>query len=47
MTNRRVSKHHHYRKGVAGDWQNYFDSSLRRHFREVTGDLLDVLGYPD
>jgi hypothetical protein len=40
-------KHHHYRKGVAGDWQNYFDSSLRRHFREVTGDLLDVLGYPD
>jgi Sulfotransferase domain len=40
-------QHNHYRKGVAGDWQNYFDPSLRRYFREVTGDLLDVLGYPD
>ena len=40
-------QHDHYRKGVAGDWRNYFDPSLRRYFREVTGDLLDVLGYPD
>lgn len=40
-------QHNHYRKGIAGDWRNYFDPSLRRHFREVTGDLLDVLGYPD
>jgi hypothetical protein len=40
-------QHDHYRKGVAGDWQNYFDPLLRRYFREVTGDLLDVLGYPD
>jgi lipopolysaccharide transport system ATP-binding protein len=37
----------HERKGVAGDWRNYFDASLRRYFRAVTGDLLGVLGYPD
>jgi Sulfotransferase domain len=37
----------HYRKGVAGDWRNYFDDSLKSYFRDVTGDLLDVLGYAD
>ena len=35
----------HYRKGVSGDWKNYFDSFLTTHFREVTKDLLDVLEY--
>jgi hypothetical protein len=40
-------QHDHYRKGVSGDWQNYFDDSLRIYFRKVTGDLLDVLGYQD
>jgi Sulfotransferase domain len=40
-------RHDHYRKGVAGDWRNYFDPSLRAYFREVTGDLLDALGYAD
>jgi Sulfotransferase domain len=40
-------RHDHYRKGVAGDWRNYFDRSLRAYFREVTGDLLDALGYAD
>ncbi len=35
----------HYRKGVAGDWRNHFDDSVQRHFREVTGDLVEVLGY--
>jgi hypothetical protein len=40
-------RHDHYRKGVAGDWRNYFDDSLRAYFRAATGDLLDVLGYPD
>jgi Sulfotransferase domain len=40
-------QHHHYRKGIAGDWRNYFGPSLRAYFRKVTGDLLDVLGYPD
>ncbi len=35
----------HYRKGVAGDWRNYFDAALTAYFLDVTGDLLDVLGY--
>lgn len=35
----------HYRKGIPGDWENYFDSSISTYFRDVTGDLLDVLGY--
>ncbi len=37
--------HDHYRKGVAGDWRNYFDAALIAYFLDVTGDLLDVLGY--
>jgi hypothetical protein len=35
----------HYRKGVAGDWRNYFDREIERHFEQRTGDLLAVLGY--
>jgi hypothetical protein len=38
-------KSEHYRKGVAGDWRNHFDDGVQRHFREVTGDLVEVLGY--
>lgn len=38
-------RHDHYRKGVAGDWRNYFDAALTAYFLQVTGDLLDVLGY--
>ncbi len=37
--------HTHFRKGVAGDWRNHFDESVRREFDEVTGDLIDALGY--
>jgi hypothetical protein len=37
----------HYRKGVSGDWKNYFDQSLMSHFRKVTGDLLETLGYAE
>ena len=40
-------QHDHYRKGVAGDWRNYFDPPLSAYFRQVTGDLLDALGYQD
>lgn len=40
-------QHDHYRKGVSGDWRNYFEPSLQAYFRKVTGDLLDVLGYAD
>ena len=35
----------HYRKGISGDWKNYFDSSTLNYFEQVTGDLLDTLGY--
>jgi len=35
----------HYRKGVAGDWRNYFTPRLENELRETTGDLLSVLGY--
>jgi hypothetical protein len=37
----------HFRKGVSGDWKNYFDDSVMAHFKKVTGDLLQVLGYQD
>lgn len=35
----------HYRKGISGDWQNYFDHSTESYFMQITGDLLEVLGY--
>ena len=35
----------HLRKGVKGDWQNYFNSQIEQKFREVTGDLVEILGY--
>jgi len=37
----------HYRKGVGGDWINHFDEATVSHFRSVTGDLIDVLGYEE
>ncbi|MGF1491538.1 MAG: sulfotransferase domain-containing protein [Microcoleaceae cyanobacterium] len=35
----------HFRKGIAGDWQNYFDEEITACFEAATGDLLSVLGY--
>lgn len=35
----------HYRKGVSGDWKNYFEPPIMDYFRQVTGDLLEVLQY--
>ncbi len=37
----------HYRKGVSGDWRNHFSPPIEAHFRAVTGDLLERLGYAD
>jgi hypothetical protein len=34
-----------YRKGVAGDWENYFTEEDRRVFKEEAGELLIRLGY--
>jgi hypothetical protein len=36
---------HHYRKGVAGDWRNYFTPQVTAAFKERYGDLLIALGY--
>jgi hypothetical protein len=35
----------HYRKGVAGDWRNYFQEQHRQRFNELYGDILIRLGY--
>ena len=35
----------HYRKGIAGDWQNYFDDNHKKLFKRVAGNLLIELGY--
>ncbi len=35
----------HYRKGEAGDWKNHFNTSIVSYFRQVTEDLIEVLGY--
>ncbi len=35
----------HYRKGVAGDWQNHFDNRLSELFDDRYGPLCDALGY--
>ena len=35
----------HYRKGLPGDWKNHFTHKVRQHFEEVTGNLIDRLGY--
>ena len=37
--------YHHYRKGTSGDWINHFDDSTQTYFKEVTKDLLELLGY--
>lgn len=33
------------RKGIVGDWQNYFDEKVRRIYKETAGDLLVELAY--
>ena len=39
--------HSHYRKGVAGDWQNYFTPEHEATFSHEYPDLLQGLGYAD
>lgn len=38
-------KTHKYRKGLAGDWKNYFDAAISRRFFDRYGDLPGELGY--
>ncbi len=35
----------HYRKGIAGDWRNYFSDREKDLFKQRTGSLLVELGY--
>lgn len=35
----------HLRKGVAGDWRNYFTEPVKEAFKERWGDLLITAGY--
>jgi lipopolysaccharide transport system ATP-binding protein len=35
----------HYRKGVAGDWRNYFTEPVKDAFKERWGELLVATGY--
>ncbi len=37
--------HHHYRKGIAGDWRNYFTPKITTAFKARYGELLIALGY--
>ena len=37
----------HYRKGVRGDWRNYFTDKIQNRFMEASGDLLAVWRYED
>lgn len=35
----------HHRKGISGDWRNYFDAGLIREFKKRYGDVLIETGY--
>lgn len=40
-----VDEMNHYRKGVPGDWRNYFTERHLKAFRQRYGDLAERLGY--
>ena len=40
-----VDETSHYRKGVSGDWRNYFTNEHKKYFKDQYGDLLIILGY--
>jgi hypothetical protein len=35
----------HFRKGIVGDWKNYFKKAHIQRFKELTGDILVEWGY--
>ena len=35
----------HERKGIAGDWRNYFAHAIKEKFKDLYGDLLMATGY--
>lgn len=36
---------HHYRKGIVGDWRNYFSDATKKKFKEIFGNLIIKMGY--
>tara|TARA_B100001109_G_scaffold253925_1_gene252534 strand:- start:760 stop:1575 length:816 start_codon:yes stop_codon:yes gene_type:complete len=38
-------KKSHYRKGVPGDWKNYFEKEHKEYFKDTYGESLVTLGY--
>jgi hypothetical protein len=39
------NQHSHYRKGIIGDWKNYFTPGLKKEFKKRYGQLLVKLSY--
>lgn len=39
------NKKNHYRKGISGDWKNYFKPEHNEAFRRSAGDIVTDLGY--
>ncbi len=37
--------HSFFRKGIAGDWKNYFNNQHKALFKSIAGELLITLGY--
>jgi hypothetical protein len=35
----------HFRKGIVGDWRNYFNEAHRQRFKEIAGATLIEMGY--
>ena len=35
----------HYRKGIEGDWRNVMTPKVMAQFKELTGDLVEYIGY--
>jgi len=41
----RANKPWHYQVGHPGSWKEYFSDGLAQRFRDLTGDLVECLGY--
>lgn len=41
-----VRNQYMFRKGISGDWKNYFDESMIKRFKEIGGPQMLEIGYP-
>lgn len=37
----------HYRKGISGDWRNYFNEDIENYFQSKTSGIVRELGYEE